>query len=376
MRKKIMRLLLPAAIGLLSLQGLSSIEAGASETNSTTFPVVFAHGLGGIDDIFGFHYFGDDYGAFVGNPCRSASGWQPGCNPGLAPNQQTFAARLTPFQSSEIRGTELANEIESYMATVGVQQVNIIGHSQGGSDARKAAHVLRARSGRQVVRVLFTVSTPHRGSPVALSVLSLGPAAQIVDFLATVFGNIVYGERNDGYAAAKQLVYTDVNPGDDVLTGMQAFNENYPNSPNVAERYVSVVTAQRGVTLTPGLALLKALVDIDGDGACPGDCDGDGAGGGGDGRRDDLDDDGLVGINSQQNGYRLKYNTCFLCPDSFTTQVSLGYAADANRPNRQQMSSSAAILVQDHLDVIGVGPDTFDEREFYAAAIRYIADYD
>jgi hypothetical protein len=40
------------------------------------------------------------------------------------------------------------------------------------------------------------------------------------------------------------------------------------------------------------------------------------------------------------------------------------------------MTSKAAIVEQDHLDVIGVPPDMFDEMKFYAAIIDYIAYYD
>lgn len=371
MRNKTYKKLLPVLIGVAFLLGASPVLAGASKTS---YPVVFAHGLGGMDDIFGFHYFGDDYGTFVGDPCDSFL--EVSCNNQLHSSQKAYAAQVAPFQSSDVRGIQLANEIEGYLATVGASSVNVIGHSQGGIDARKAAHVLRARTGRQVVKVLFTVSSPHRGSPVAKSMLGLGSVTQVVNFLATVFGNIVYGSGNDGYAAAKQLVFDDYSPTDGVQTGMKVFNTNYPNSSLAVRRYVSVVTAQKGASLNPALGLLKALVDIDGDGACSGDCNNDGAAGQGDGTRGDLDDDGLVGINSQQNGYRLKYNECFLCFDSFNTYSGLGYVGNTNAPSASQMTSGAAIVKQDHADVIGVGPDTFDEKEFYAAALHYIAYYD
>ncbi|MCR9143531.1 MAG: acetyltransferase [bacterium] len=371
MRNKTKKMLLPVLIGLAFLLGANPVLAGASKTSH---PVVFAHGLGGMDDIFGFFYFGDDYGTFVGDPCDGFL--EVSCNHQIHSRQKAHAAQVAPFQTSEVRGTQLANEIEAYLATVGASSVNIIGHSQGGIDARKAAHVLQARTGRQVVKVLLTVSSPHRGSPVAKSMLDLGSATQVVNFLATVFGNVVYGSGNDGFAAAKQLVYDDYSASDGVQTGMRAFNDNYPNSTAVAKRYVSVVTAQRGASLNPALGFLKGLVDIDGDGYCANDCDNDGAGGQGDGSRGNLDDDGLVGINSQQNGYRLKYNECFLCFDSFNTYGSLGYAGDVNAPTAEQMKSRDAVVEQDHADVIGVGPDTFDEKEFYAAALHYIAYYD
>ncbi|HMY10782.1 MAG TPA: acetyltransferase, partial [Turneriella sp.] len=35
----------------------------------TTYPVVFAHGMAGFDDLLGYSYWGDDYGVFVGDPC-------------------------------------------------------------------------------------------------------------------------------------------------------------------------------------------------------------------------------------------------------------------------------------------------------------------
>jgi len=47
-----------------------------------------------------------------------------------------------------------------------------------------------------------------------------------------------------------------------------------------------------------------------------------------------------------------------------------------NAPTAAQMTSAADIINQDHLDVIGVGPDTFDEMEFYASIFDYIAYFD
>ncbi|MFY0582255.1 hypothetical protein ACN28S_55440 [Cystobacter fuscus] len=40
------------------------------------------------------------------------------------------------------------------------------------------------------------------------------------------------------------------------------------------------------------------------------------------------------------------------------------------------MTSSSSIINQDHMDVVGVGPDTFDEPEFYAALFQYIGNFD
>jgi hypothetical protein len=74
-------------------------------------------------------------------------------------------------------------------------------------------------------------------------------------------------------------------------------------------------------------------------------------------------------------GYRLRYSPCFLCQDSITTNTRLGYVGDLNYPTAQQMTSKADVINQDHLDVIGLGPDDLDEREFYAAIFAYIAQF-
>jgi triacylglycerol lipase len=368
--KTLHTLMVALLVGALGLAG--EARAGAART---TYPVVFAHGMGGFDNLLGYNYWGDDYGMFVGDPC----GWfEIVCNGWLDRHQQSFVARVQPFQSSEVRGLQLANDIEGYMASKGVSRVNIVGHSQGGLDARKAAKVLYQRRGYTVVSVLISVSSPHRGSPVAKYILDRGRGVtNLIDALARYYGNTIYGPGADGYAGAKQLVYNDYDPNDGVITGAKAFNQAYPVDSRYASRYGSLMTAQRGLSVNPALYLLKEFFfDIDGDGYCVDDCNNDGAAGKGNGNPDDRDDDGLVGINSQQMGYRLSYREYALSFDYVATDYDRGYVGNLNAPNATQMTSLMNVINQDHLDVVGVGPDTFDEPEFYAAVIDYIAYFD
>lgn len=360
--------------GLMVGLGLSGeARAGAAKT---THPVVFAHGMAGFDDILGYDYWGDDYGTFVGDPCDEL--FEVYCNEDLHPSQKAFVAQVQAFQSSEVRGLDLANDVEGFMATAGATRVNLIGHSQGGIDIRKAARVLYERKGRTVVDVLISVSSPHRGSPVAKYILQQGPGiTSVIDALARLYGNTIYQSGNDGYAAAKQLVYDDFSATDGVTTGMKAFNAKYNVDSRYARRYASLITAQSGVNVNPALFLLKeALYDIDGNGYCVDDCDGDGAAGKGDGYRGGDDDDGLVGINSQQMGQRLYYDEYAFGFDFVDADTRVGSVTNLNAPNATQMTSMASVINQDHLDVVGVGPDTLDEPEFYAAIIDYIAYYD
>jgi triacylglycerol lipase len=361
--------------GLLAVGVVGAQEARAGAAR-TTYPVVFAHGMGGFDNLLGYDYWGDDYGTFVGDPCDGFL--ETACNEDLDPGQRAFVAQVQPFQSSEVRGLDLANDVEGFLATSGASRVNLIGHSQGGIDARKAARVLYERRGYTVVRVLVSVASPHRGSPVAQHILKLGSGVTgVIDALARYYGNAVYGPGNDGYAGAKQLVYGDFDPNDGRTTGMRAFNQAYPVDARYAARYGSLVTAQRGASVNPALYLLKSFFyDIDGDGYCLDDCDGDGAAGRGDGYRDENDDDGLVGINSAQMGHRLRYSESTFGFDSVSTDANVGYVGNLNAPSSLQMTSSSSVIHQDHLDVVGVGPDTFDEPEFYAALIHYVATYD
>ncbi len=362
------------AVLALGLLGLSLPASAAAER--TTYPVVFAHGLGGFDDILGYDYWGDDYGTFVGDPCNEFL--EVSCNEDINSGQKSFVAAVQPLQSSDVRGLDLANDIESYMATAGVSNVNLVGHSQGGIDARKAARVLRERKGYPVVKVLLSISSPHRGSPVAKFILDLGPGVtSVIDALFRIYGDVVYGPGNDGYAAVKALVYNDYDANDGKATGAKLFNTNYPVSASYATHYASLMTAQSGINVNPALYLLRGFFfDIDGDGYCVDDCENDGAAGKGNGTKSGDDDDGLVGINSQQMGYRLRYTERFGLLDTVAVDSALGYVGNINAPSSAQMTSSSSLINQDHLDVIGLGPDTFDEMEFYAAIFNYIAKND
>ena len=357
----------------MTLGASTGAQAAAAKT---TYPVVFAHGMGGFDDLLGFDYWGDDYGTFVGDPCDEFL--EVFCNGDLDSGQKAYVAQVFPFQTSDVRGLDLANDVEGFMATAGATRVNLVGHSQGGIDIRKAAKVLYERKGRTVVSVLVSVSSPHRGSPVAKYILDLGPGVtSVVSALATYFGNTIYQSGNDGYAAAKQVVYNDYSASDGVTTGMKAFNLANPVDSRYASRYASLMTAQDGLSVNPALFLLQqAFYDIDGDGYCVDDCDNDGAAGKGDGVANEQDDDGLVGINSQQMGYRLRYDEYAFALDYISTDLDRGYVSALNAPTSTQMTSMGSVISQDHMDVVGVGPDMFDEMEFYAALIDYIAYYD
>lgn len=380
--------------GILTMIGLAlclTVSGAWARADKTTYPVVFAHGMMGFDQFLGIDYFGSDYGVFVGDPCDQFL--EISCNRKIDRNQQAYAAEVNPFQSSEYRGLELADDIESYLATVGADGVNIVGHSQGGVDARKAARLLRERMGHRVVHALISISSPHRGSSVSGNLLENGEDGfnAIVAFLAgSVVNSLFYVEKGDYFASMKAFYYDDWDPADDEVTGCKAFNTNYPVSETDAGYYGSLITAaQDGHNpILMGLGLLAPL-DIDGDGWCGAtdvdgnllDCQGDGVAGDGDGDFEDGDDDGLVGISSQQMGYRLSYTEGgWFKKSGFSEDTAMGYVGNLNAPTEIQSTSYSSVLPYDHLDVCGLGiipyviEDSFDEIQFYADLIDYIAD--
>lgn len=82
--------------------------------------------------------------------------------------------------------------------------VNLIGHSMGGLDARLLAHVWK---GKERVKSVTTVGTPHHGSPIADSFLqltnflppSLGGFAQLSGEYLRKFNGVVRDDPNVAY---------------------------------------------------------------------------------------------------------------------------------------------------------------------------------
>jgi triacylglycerol lipase len=179
------------------------------------YPVVLAHGFFGFEDFAGVdfvtYYFGvlDD----------------------LAAEGETmvFTPAVDPFNDSTVRGMQLLAAVEEIVAETGHAKVNLIGHSQGGLDARMVAH-LRP----DLVASVTTVATPHHGTVIADVVLGLVPnaAAQgLADDLANLLGGALWSELGPDssvFVALEQLS----------TPGIAAFNAMVPDAPGVAYRSI------------------------------------------------------------------------------------------------------------------------------------------
>ena len=149
--------------GLMSLSAFSQVQAGnatqvtsssSSSYAKTKYPVVFSHGMWGFITV-GTDNFGLDYFYQI--------------LPDLARNgANVWATRVSPFNSSEIRGEQLLQQVQEITAITGASKVNLIGHSHGGPTIRYVAGVAP-----QLVASLTGVGSPNAGSPVADLILKI-----------------------------------------------------------------------------------------------------------------------------------------------------------------------------------------------------------
>ncbi|MGL6034317.1 MAG: esterase/lipase family protein, partial [Acinetobacter johnsonii] len=150
--------------GLLSTCALAATQtqAAASQIKSnyvasnyakTKYPLVFAHGMGGWIRA-GTDELGVDY-------------WYQ-ILPDLARNgANAWATRVSPFNTSEVRGEQLLQQVGEILAITGALKVNLLGHSHGGHSIAYVSNVMPNK-----IASATAISSPLKGSPVADLIIS------------------------------------------------------------------------------------------------------------------------------------------------------------------------------------------------------------
>jgi triacylglycerol lipase len=114
--------------------------------------IILVHGILGFRSKFGLEYFRD-----VAKHLRAR---------GL----KVLAPTLDPTRGIIFRGNQLRDQIKQAMATGDLdpaQKSHIIAHSMGGLDSRWMLSPVNPDRIQSPIRSLTTISTPHRGSPIA-----------------------------------------------------------------------------------------------------------------------------------------------------------------------------------------------------------------
>ena len=198
----------------VSHDAASDVSTDASREDSGTllgppFPIVLAHGFFGFEEFAGLAF--ETYFFQVKDDLA-------------ARGEQVFTPEVDPFNSSEVRGEQLARRVEEILAVTGHEKVVLIGHSQGGLDARYVASTYPS-----MVAAVVSYATPHGGSPLADVVLGLvgdDRARALVDQLARIIGAPLYdelGRETSVFEAIRQFS----------AAGTARFNERYENAPSV-----------------------------------------------------------------------------------------------------------------------------------------------
>jgi len=176
--------------------------------NSTCpkFPMVFLHGF----------MAGNRVGNFAGVKKHFEA---KGC--------KVLVVEVSPVNSIEFRGQQLADQVKNFMGRDSVSKVNIVAHSQGGLDARYAVSKLGLGTN---VASLSMLSTPNHGTPVAD--VALGLTGDSISQLALGFllnmmssvSNSSPGSSNDSRKAIEGLTTTYLK---------EKFNPTTPDVPGV-----------------------------------------------------------------------------------------------------------------------------------------------
>jgi triacylglycerol lipase len=178
-------------------------------------PIVLCHGFFGFDGFAGIDFL--TYFYQVADDLRAQG------------EPYVFTPTVDPFNDSFVRGAQLVDRIAAIRAETGAERVILIGHSQGGLDARVAAHLEP-----DWVEAVVSYGTPHQGTPPADIAAGLLPDPRfndLIDALTRLVAAPIYdavGEETSVTAAFHQLS----------SAGAADFNAAIPDAPGVA--YYSV----------------------------------------------------------------------------------------------------------------------------------------
>ena len=174
--------------------------------------IILVHGILGFANRLGMDYFRDLPGRY------------------RAQGMRVFVPELDPTEGVEFRGGQLRDQIQAAAASGSIdvsQKTHIIAHSLGGLDTRYILSPANPDRLQIPVRSLTTISTPHRGSPVA----------DVIDHpLALLpFPHLAFQAGADLLERALNALGISLNGLRNLTTrACEAFSQKYVDDPNVS----------------------------------------------------------------------------------------------------------------------------------------------
>jgi triacylglycerol lipase len=209
------------------------------------YPIVLCHGMAGFSKLtagpIGIAYFRG-----VVDELRKRG------------EREVYVTEVDPFASSEVRAAQLKPQIDRILAETGSAKVNIIGHSQGGLDARVLVSAAGLGYGGQVGSVT-SIGTPHRGTRVADAALGLAGGAlssNAVSGLLAWLSRTVYDRDNDPNLRAQLATLT--------TQRASAFNVRYTDAAGVGYfSYAGRTNLRAGIGICDNGALPNEPLKLD-----------------------------------------------------------------------------------------------------------------
>lgn len=195
----------------------------APSGNPTRYPIVLAHGFNASPD--------NKWGFYKVKSALEADG------------HEVLEARVSPYNTPEVRAKQLAEQIDAFLASTGATKVNVVAHSMGGLDTRVLVSPNGLGYGDRVASVT-TISTPHRGSAIAdvgMKFIPGGKAGDAIDALASVWGRRFTEDdlANDADLKGTMIALSEKHSPE--------FNAKYTDAPGVYYQSWAGVSAKAGI---------------------------------------------------------------------------------------------------------------------------------
>lgn len=176
--------------------------------------------------------------------------------------EAVYVTLAPPYASSEVRAKAIAAQIDDILARTGKAKVNLVGHSQGGLDARVLASPAGLGYGDRIASVT-TIATPHRGTRVAdasLGLLQFLPASEvdeIANSLLSIVQKTAYELQTDPDFRAQVTQLTEKHM-------KEVFNPKYVDDPRVEyTSYAGRTNLRTGIGTCDGGKYKNDPTDLD-----------------------------------------------------------------------------------------------------------------
>jgi triacylglycerol lipase len=209
---------------------------------SAPYPIVLLHGAAGFGTL-GSGPFAIEYWRGVEKALLAAG------------ETEVFITEATPFNTSEVRAREIRPQLEEILRKTGAAKLNLIGHSQGGLDARTLASPAGLNLG-SIIASITTVSTPHRGSKIADLSLSSGLANDATNAFLQLLQRTTYDLRTDANLRAQVTERSDIASLERNRTLLDAPGVRY-------ESYAGRSNLRTGIGVCDGAVLANEPTKID-----------------------------------------------------------------------------------------------------------------